>query len=112
MLLRLTLCLLLALSLGAQTHGVTLTWVASADDVPGSGLAYNVYRSVSLCTATPSWAKIATVPTKTYEDLAVVPGYYCYMVRATLNNMESVDSNTALAAVPSFPVSGLQATAK
>lgn len=99
---------LAALTLAAQTpanHSVTLTWV---DDRNPTGTTYSVHRSAGLCSGTPVFSKIATaVAVKTYEDTTVTPGNYCFTVTATFQGMESANSPTAAAAVPSFPPSAL-----
>jgi hypothetical protein len=103
-----TLLLILAVCtvLAAQTtHSVTLTWT---DTLNPAGTTYTVYRSTGLCSGTPTFSKIASAVTvKTYQDSTVTPGNYCYAVTATANGMESAQSNTALAPVPSFPPSAL-----
>lgn len=101
---RILIGLFVAAALSAQTpqpHSVTLSWTDTANP---AGTAYNVYRASGLCTGTPTFNKIASaVAVKTYEDAAVQPGNYCYQVTATANSVESGPSNTALAAVASYP---------
>lgn len=101
--------LLAVATLAAQTtHSVTLTWT---DTLNPSGTTYNVYRATGLCSGTPSFSKIAAgVATKTYQDTTVTPGNYCYSVSATSNGVESAQSNTALAPVPSFAPTQLSVT--
>lgn len=103
------LLLLLAVALQAQTtHKVTLTW---QDTLNPAGTTYSVYRATGLCSGTPVFSKIASaLTTKTYEDTTVQPGNYCYAVTASLNGMESAQSNTALAPVPTFAPSALSVT--
>jgi len=103
------LLLFLSLGLFAQTtHKVTLNWTDTRNPV---GTTYSVYRAPGLCSGTPTFAKIASsVTAKTYEDATVQPGNYCYAVTATLNGMESAQSNQALAPVPSFPPQTLTVT--
>lgn len=104
------LFLLAAIAVFAQTHAATLTW---QDTLNPAGTTYSVYRAQGLCSGTPTFSKIASAVTdKTYEDLTVQPGNYCYAVTATLNGMESAQSNWALAPVPSFPPSQLGVTVK
>lgn len=92
----------------SNQHSVTLTW---QDTQNPSGTTYNVKRATGLCTGTPTFSTIATaVAPKTYVDNAVQTGNYCYVVTATFNGVESAPSNTAAAAVPSFPPTSLQVT--
>lgn len=102
----LTLLLFAAFPIFSQTtHSVTLNWT---DTLNPAGTTYSVYRAVGLCSGTPTFAKLAlAVTVKTYQDTTVTPGNYCYAVTATANGMESAQSNTALAPVPSFPPAGL-----
>ena len=101
----LTLLLFTGLAIGQTTHKVTLTW---ADTLNPPGTTYNIKRSPGLCSGTPVFATMATaIAVKTYEDAAVTPGPYCYVVTATSGGVESAPSNTALANVPSFPPSAL-----
>ena len=100
---KLLLALLIATAALAQTpptHSATLTWQDTANP---AGTTYSVYRATGLCSGTPTFAKIASaVATKTFVDSTVLPGNYCFSVTATNNGMESAQSNTAPAAVPSF----------
>lgn len=100
---RLPILLLLAGAVVAQTptqHKVTLAW---ADTVNPAGTTYNVYRAPGACSGTPTYAKIAgDVAAKTYEDIGVATGNYCYAVTAQASGMESDKSVPALAAVPPF----------
>ena len=98
LLLLLTTCTFLAI---AQTHTVTLTWV---DTQNPAGVTYTVYRTIGLCSGTPTFSKLATAVTvKTYADRTVTPGNYCYEVTATVNGAESVPSNTVAPTVLPFP---------
>ena len=101
--------LLFALVAAAQTtHSVTLTW---ADTLNPAGTTYSIYRATGLCSGTPVFSKVASAITvKTYQDTTVQPGNYCYTATATINGMESAQSNTALAPVPSFAPTGLSVT--
>jgi hypothetical protein len=102
---KLLLALVFASLAFGQAHKVTLTW---QDLLNPAGTTYSVYRATGLCSGTPVFSKIASaVAVKTYEDTTVTPGNYCFAVTATANGMESAQSNTALAPVPSFPPSGL-----
>ena len=93
---------------GQTTHKVTLTW---QDALNPAGTTYSVYRTVGLCSGSPTFSKLASaLTTKTYDDATVAPGNYCYVVTATLNGMESAQSNAASAPVPSFPPTNLQVT--
>ncbi len=90
----------------AQTaHSVTLTW---ADTLNPSGTTYNVYRAPTACAGTPSFTRIASgLNLKTYTDLTVVPGSYCFQVSAVSSSIESGPSNAATAAVPASPPTNL-----
>ena len=91
-----------------QTHSVTLSW---QDNLNPAGTTYSVYRSVGLCSGTPTFSKIASAVTvKTYQDTAVQPGNYCYAVTATFNSVESAQSNTTNPQVPSFTPTNLTHT--
>jgi len=84
----------------ADTHSVTLNW---EDTLNPAGTTYSVYRVTGLCSGTPAFSKLANAVTaKTYIDLTVTPGNYCYQVTATSGGIESAPSNTALAPVPSW----------
>lgn len=90
------------------TRSVKLDW---ADTQNPAGTTYSVYQATGLCSGAPVFAKVATaVTTKTYTVTSVAPGNYCFQVTATANGFESAPSNTAAAAVPSFPPSALQVT--
>jgi hypothetical protein len=106
---RALLLLILTVVAWAQAaHKVTLTW---QDLLNPAGTTYSIYRATGLCSGTPAFSKIASALTaKTYDDTTVQPGNYCYVGTATLNGMESAQSNTALAPVPSFAPTGLQVT--
>lgn len=102
-------CLVLSMSAQqAATHSATLTWTDNANP---AGTTYSVYRASGLCSGTPTFSKIASaVAVKTYQDTTVTPGNYCYAVTATSGGMESAQSNSVLAPVPSFAPSGLSIT--
>jgi len=104
----LLLFLVLSMSAFAQTHSATLTWVDTSNPM---GTTYNVHRATGLCTGTPSYSVIASaVAVKTYVDTTVTPGNYCYVVTAVYMGVESANSNTALAPVPSFAPTALAVT--
>ncbi len=97
-----------ALVIAQATHSVTLTWV---DTLNPAGTTYNVKRAPGLCTGTPTFAVIATgIVPKTYQDTTVTAGNYCYVVSATFSGIESPNSNSALAPVPSFAPTNLTLT--
>jgi hypothetical protein len=90
------------------THSATLTW---SDPNNPAGTTYTVYRAMGLCSGTPTFAKLASaVVGLTYTDTTVTPGNYCYAVTATFQGMESAQSPSALAPVPSFAPVGLNVT--
>ncbi len=92
----------------AQTHSATLTWVDTSNP---AGTTYSVYRATGLCSGTPTFSKIASALTvKTYVDTTVAPGNYCFSVTATFAGVESAQSNTAGAPVPSFTPTSLAVT--
>lgn len=94
----------------APQHSATLTWTDSTNP---AGTTYSVYRATGLCSGTPTWSKIASAITeKTYVDSTVQPGNWCFAITATLNGMESPQSNTASAAVPTFAPQALSVTVK
>jgi len=105
------LLILFALPLFAAaqtTHSVTLAWT---DALNPAGTTYSVYRAVGLCSGSPTFSKIASaLAVKTFQDTTVTAGNYCYAVSATASGMESAQSNTALAPVPSFAPQGLSVT--
>lgn len=97
-----------ALAQAAGTHTVTLTWQDSQNP---AGTTYSIYRATGLCSGTPTFSKIASaVNALTYQDASVTPGNYCYAATATVNGMESSQSNQALAPVPSFAPTSLSIT--
>jgi hypothetical protein len=94
-----------------QPHSVTLVWADTRN--PAVGTTYTVYRAPGLCSGSPVYAKLATaLPGKTYEDVTVTPGNYCYAVTATVQGMESPHSNSAMAPVPAFAPAELSVTVK
>ena len=101
---------MLALAQTPANHSVTLTWQDTSNP---AGTTYSVYRATGLCSGTPAFSKIAAgLTAKTHEDTTVQPGPYCYAVTATLNGVESAQSNTALAPVPSWAPTQLSVTVK
>ena len=89
---------------------VTLTW---QDAVNPTGTNYSVYRSNSSCSTSTLFVKIAnSVAEKTYDNLDVGPGTYCYRVTATFNGIESIPSNLAEAIIPLSPPAALTVTVK
>lgn len=97
-------CLLLA----QTVHSATMTWV---DNLNPAGTTYSVYRANGLCSGSPVFSKIASaVAVKTYVDTTVTPGNYCFAVTATFQGMESAQSPSAAAPVPTFPPTGLAVT--
>ncbi len=95
-----------AVALVAQSgHSATLTWT---DTQNPAGTTYAVYRATGLCSGSPAFSKVADALTeKTYQDAAVTSGNYCYAVTATSGGVESAQSNSAGAAIPSFAPSQL-----
>lgn len=93
-------CLLAAQT---PTRTVTLTW---EDTRNPTGTTYNVYRASGACSVAPDFAKVNAAPitAKTYDQTGVVPGKYCYVVRAEYDGMESGDSNQATAQAKPFEV--------
>ena len=89
----------------SSTHSATLTW---ADTTNPAGTTYNVYRAAGSCSASMTFASIASgVTVKTYVDTTVQPGAYCYYVKASFGGAESVPSKQAGAAIPTDAPSGL-----
>jgi len=99
------------------TSSVTLTWTASTTP----GVLYNVYRETSsgACTATsvgtgPACLKLNSAPLAalTYVDTGFVAGAKnWYVVRSTINGVESANSNEVLVDLTApAPPTGLTAT--
>lgn len=104
----LTAILLLSSAAFAQaaTHSVTLNW---ADPNNPAGTTYSIYRATGPCSPAPTFTKLVSgLTAKTYIDTTVQVGTYCFTATATLNALESIDSNTFLAPVTPFPPQGLQ----
>lgn len=99
---------LAAVLLAQAPHSATLTWV---DNSNPAGTTYNVHRASGLCSGTPVYSMIASgLTVKTYTDATVTPGNYCYVVTAVFAGIESPNSPTALAPVPSFAPASLAVT--
>jgi len=88
------LLLVLLLSVGTTLAGtVDLKW---EDNVNAAGTTYSVYRSTSPCSSAVAFVKIITsISAKTYTNLNVAAGTYCYAVTASRAGVESVYSNKA-----------------
>jgi hypothetical protein len=86
----------------AATHGVALTWLASASlDVTG----YNVYKFVGACAPGVVFVKLAstTVGVVTYTDNSVVAGAtYCYAVTAVSPGGESPNNGELQVEIPLY----------
>ncbi len=68
-----------------------------------AGATFNVFRAPGLCSGNPVFAKIASgLTVKNYADSTVIPGNYCFALTSTINGIESPQSSTIMAAVPSF----------
>jgi hypothetical protein len=92
----------------AATHSVTLTWV---DGKNPFGVTYTVYRTVGLCSGTPTFSKLATgITVLTYSDTTVIPGPYCYTATATVAGVESAQAIPVQVTVPAFAPTALAAT--
>jgi fibronectin type 3 domain-containing protein len=78
-----------------KKHSVTLRWNAS---VTAGVDGYNIYRSTS---PTGPYVKINHVKKLSYVDHDVKNGdHYYYVVRGTVGDRESSDSNRAEATIP------------
>jgi hypothetical protein len=103
----LRLSLFLPVLLMGQTTTVKLSW---QDTRNPAATTYNVYRAPGLCSGSPVFAKIANgVTAKTYDDANVAVGNFCYATTASLNGLESAQSNTVQVAVPPAPPTSLNA---
>lgn len=92
--------LALAGALAAQTGrtvGLTLT-----DAVNPPATQYNYHRAAGPCSGTAAFVKVNSTPTgKSYDDVGVVPGLYCYRVTAVLAGLpESEPSDSLNVLVP------------
>jgi hypothetical protein len=85
-----------------STHGVTLTWPASAStDVT----SYNVYKFTGACAPGIVFTKLAstTAPVVTYTDTAVVAGgTYCYTETAVSPGGESPNNGELQVEIPLY----------
>lgn len=91
-------------------HSVALNWKASAD----SGVAYNIYRSMTSGNYSGAPLNGATpVTSTTYTDSTVTVGNkYFYVVRSVLNGIESSNSNEVSAVILPAPPTALTAEAQ
>lgn len=104
---KLLFALMLPAFLAAQSTTVKLSW---QDTRNPAGTTYSIYRAPGLCSGSPVFAKVATgVTAKTYDDANVAVGNYCYAATASLNGLESAQSNTVQVAVPPAPPTSLNA---
>lgn len=88
-------------------HTVSLTWQDTQT------ATYNVYRAPGNCSGSPVFTRIADgVAAKSYTDLDVPVGTYCYQVTAAANGLESLPSNSVAAAVKPFPPAALDVVVK
>jgi hypothetical protein len=107
---RFALLFICTLALAQEAHWVELAW---NDTINPPETTYSVKRAPGICSGTPVFATVATgLIAKTYNDKPIPPGNYCYTVTATYNGMESGPSNTASAAVPAKPPTGINAQIK
>lgn len=72
-------------------HPVSLTWKASTS--ASTGLVYNVYRAKGSCPGQGVPVKVGTTSKLSYWDSSIKFGTFCYTVRASLNGVESANSN-------------------
>ena len=100
--------LLLAVSLGAQTRSVVLTW---ADTQNPAGTTYNVYRAPGACptSGTPAYVNITATPlaVKTFTDPVAIGTTNCYSVTAVSGTTESLKAVPVVAVAGPFLVTGL-----
>jgi hypothetical protein len=90
--------------LGGQTttHTDVLTWTPYTV----SGATINVYRAAGTCSASSAFTKIANgvSPAGTYTDASPLVGTQCYYITASVNGVESPQSNqislTSLVSLP------------
>lgn len=91
---------LMAMPLIAQSgRSVDLSWT---DAINPTATQYNVYRADSACSGTPTFTKrnMEPVSSKSYTDVGVLAGTYCYRVTATLDGFpESSPSSATEASV-------------
>jgi hypothetical protein len=96
----------------AQARTVTLTWT---DPINPVGTVYNVYKASGPCAPSagtvPNGVKIATgITPKTFNDLNVALGTYCYQVTAGGSPNESDPTQANLVNLKLFGVTGLSIT--
>jgi hypothetical protein len=104
-------CLLLCGAAFAQTsHSATLAWTASTDATASS--TYNIYRGTGACTATPTMSNIGNTALVAYTDSTITAGTWCYYVKALLNGVEAIPSNTAGGTASPNPATGLTVVVK
>ena len=82
----------------ATPHTVALSWTASSSPVNG----YNVYRGTTSNGPYPTKLNSSLVTSVGYSDSTVADGttYYYVVTAVDSSNVESVDSNQAIASVP------------
>lgn len=85
-----------------QGKTISLTWL---DPLNSSSTTYNIYRAPISCNITTPFLTIKTgVTSKTYDDLNVQPGTYCYYITAVNGTSESIKSPKIDILVPYPPV--------
>jgi len=91
------------------TRKVTLDWEDTANP---AGTTYTLYRAKGACAQeTPTWEMLqSSIAPKTFEDLNVTPGKYCYVATAVVDAVESDHSNRAEAQVKPFAPINMKAT--
>ncbi len=96
---------------GSAWNGV-VTWTDTLNPPTGT-TTWNVYRATGLCSGTPVFSKLASALTVlTFTDATITAGNYCYAVTATVNGVESPQSNLAGAPIPAFAPTQLTGTAQ
>lgn len=96
------LFLLMTLVAAAQTgsHTVTVNWTDTLNPV---GTKYNVKRGSGTCASNPVFTTIAPgVAAKTYNDVGIITGIYCYTLSATNGPQESGNAMGSTATVTLF----------
>jgi hypothetical protein len=103
---KLLLLLLASVCFAQPTRTVTLTW---ADTLNPAGTLYNLYRASGTCgSGSLTFTRIASnLSAKTYSDVGVTPGQYCYAATANINSIESAQSVPAGAQVTPFAPTGM-----
>ena len=106
---KLLFSLLLTVSL-LSAGTVTLAW---EDTKNPDTTTYSIYRANGPCNSGVVPVKLVSgIATKTYDDLNVPQGSYCYYVTAVYNASESAPSNAANAVVPLVSPAALSVTVK